>query len=533
MRECLLILCVLTLLQCSFQEKELNSKISLPYKLIDLKNVNVAACLTGSDKSQCSKMSWEMSFIGAYDKTLEVWNVTNKKVYTTKKDSLLNIAQYEIKPAKNILLNLVKDKQVVMFNEAHHLPHHRITTMSYLEEMHELGFRYLGVEGLKENGDSLMNRKVPTINSGYYIKEPQYSNLLKKAISLGYTVFNYDDGGRGKEREITQAKNIARILQSDENAKILIHAGWGHIREDTTILGGLMAYEFKKETGIDPFTINQTRFNEQSKIEFEHFIYQKLDYFDVPSFLVNKTDQTIYTDYITDVIIFHPRTSKRNNRPNYYNQSDLFTSKTLSYSKFKKEELLILVYDRNDKTPIEERIAIDIAVKEKHLNKVELHLPFSGEFIIYAIDSESKVKDIQKLSIDFNLFKENHSEITIEQQSAFDALNKLQMRADEHNRIYSTFPGIDQPCYPPDSSFTITQSELLIAMKQFVNKHCKKLDKEVRDKLANTAVLAQTKYKVLHCPSNSSSDNYKDGLPYSGIWVMPNVLDSRDIILEW
>jgi len=125
------------------------------------------------------------------------------------------------------------------------------------------------------------------------------------------------------------------------------------------------------------------------------------------------------------------------------------------------------------------------------------------------------------------------SELTLEQESAFDALNTLQVSTDEKNRLYSTFADIVQPCYPPDTSFVITRSELLIAMMQFVKENCTSLNIEERDKLIKTAVLAQKEYTVLHCTGNSSNINYEKGLPLIGTWVMPSVLDRRDVVLVW
>lgn len=130
-------------------------------------------------------------------------------------------------------------------------------------------------------------------------------------------------------------------------------------------------------------------------------------------------------------------------------------------------------------------------------------------------------------------YTESSLELTSEQQSAFDALNTLQVSTDEKNKLYSTFAGIPQPCYPPDTSFTISRSELLTAMKHFVSKNCTYLSFEERDKLATTGVLAQEEYIVLHCPDNSSNVNYENGLPMTGTWVIPSVLGRRDIILDW
>ena len=70
---------------------------------------------------------------------------------------------------------------------------------------------------------------------------------------------------------------------------------------------------------------------------------------------------------------------------------------------------------------------------------------------------------------DSNSYNNPISELTQDQQSAFDALNKLQTNTDEMNRLYSTFANIDQPCYPADTSFEVSQSELLMFMEQFIS----------------------------------------------------------------
>ena len=124
-------------------------------------------------------------------------------------------------------------------------------------------------------------------------------------------------------------------------------------------------------------------------------------------------------------------------------------------------------------------------------------------------------------------------ELTSAQEAAFDALNTLQTSTDEVNRLYSTFANTYQPFYPADTSFVITQSQLLTFMKQFVSQHCQHLTKDMQDELAKTSVLAQEQYTVFYCSRESSSENFKNGLPLSGIWVIPNVLGRRDVIIVW
>lgn len=123
--------------------------------------------------------------------------------------------------------------------------------------------------------------------------------------------------------------------------------------------------------------------------------------------------------------------------------------------------------------------------------------------------------------------------LTTAQQSSFDALNTLQLSTDEKDHLYSTFAGITQPFYPPDTSLTISRSELLTAMEQFVTRHCTNLTIKERSELIETAVLAQEEYTVLHYTDNSSNFNYENGLPMTGTWVMPSVLGRRDVIIVW
>lgn len=153
--------------------------------------------------------------------------------------------------------------------------------------------------------------------------------------------------------------------------------------------------------------------------------------------------------------------------------------------------------------------------------------------LICSCNNSEKGKEQKRELIKSIYFDNVVSELTEEQGAAFDALNTLQTSTDQRNRLYSTFSNIDQPCYPPDTSFEISQSELLVFMKQFIAENCKSMEREIQNKLAETSVLAQKKYTVLHCRENNSNIDYKKGLPMVGTWVLPKVLNRRDISLVW
>lgn len=122
-------------------------------------------------------------------------------------------------------------------------------------------------------------------------------------------------------------------------------------------------------------------------------------------------------------------------------------------------------------------------------------------------------------------------ELTPTERAAFDALNTLQVSTDEINRLYSTFAGIDQPCYPPDTTITITQAKFHEALVHFASLHCTKISTTEREELIAQSALAQDKYTLALCLENSHS--FKGEIPMSGTWVILSVLNRRDVILVW
>ena len=129
--------------------------------------------------------------------------------------------------------------------------------------------------------------------------------------------------------------------------------------------------------------------------------------------------------------------------------------------------------------------------------------------------------------------KASSSEFTIVEQAALDAFNTLQISTDERNRLYSTFPGIEHACYPPDTIFTLSQSQFTTAMNKFVRTYCKNLPLPQQDMLISTCVLAQENYTISLCSKGSSIDFMNDSFPMSGIWIIPKVLNTRDVIIKW
>ena len=154
--------------------------------------------------------------------------------------------------------------------------------------------------------------------------------------------------------------------------------------------------------------------------------------------------------------------------------------------------------------------------------------------MLFSCTPVQEDKNQRQEKVEFStIYVDSMPELTSIQQEAFDALNTLQTSTDEKNRLYSTFANVDQTFYPADTSFSTTQSEMLAFMKQFVSKYCQNLSVNMQDELAKTSVLAQEAYTVFYCNNESVKQNFKNGLPMSGTWVMPNILGRRDVIMVW
>ncbi|MCZ2101838.1 MAG: hypothetical protein LC107_09910 [Chitinophagales bacterium] len=289
-----------------------------------------------------------LSFSGYYREVLQIWDKNGvRKPKTTEQDSLFFMNSKKVN-AKDYIIKQSKNAQIVIINEAHHMPKHRIFTKSLLKELYANGYRYLGLEALF---DSTINvRKYPIIESGYYTKEPEFGNLLSEALDIGFTLFGYEvsSNKNGKEREIEQAQNIQKFIESVPAGKVLIHCGFAHAYEnDYPAWEKAMAGRLKEYMKIDPLTIDQTMFLERSNSENNH-LFIELNNTNEPIVLINENEQ-VFNGNInqTDIVVIHPPTTYVNNRPNWL--IDGKKGYTIPPSKIKNNEsLIILAYRMNE-----------------------------------------------------------------------------------------------------------------------------------------------------------------------------------------
>jgi hypothetical protein len=237
-----------------------------------------------------------------------------------KEISLLKNIQYA--PAKEAVISNAQFYRVMMINEAHAKPVHRAFTYSLLEDLYKGGYRYLAMETF----NNYANRCLDSLNvfTGYYTNEPIGGELVRKALQTGYTLVSYEDTATGhssSQRDSVQAENIYSILKKDSSAKIVVHAGYSHICEERIGDYTPMGSWFKKISGIDPFTVEQTTMTQGSDYEYARLYYEFFtDKFSitVPSVIFqNKRPFNPLLENGYDLHIIHPPSVYENNRPSW------------------------------------------------------------------------------------------------------------------------------------------------------------------------------------------------------------------------
>lgn len=184
------------------------------------------------------------------------------------------------------IVELAKDRRIVIVNEAHHVPQHRAFTLALAARLKPLGFTHLACETFasREEAAKLAKSGVPTQSTGFYSLEPTFGELLRQAAKLGYVPIHYemkpasmdpnaDAMARIADRETQQAGHLfEQLFAQDSGAKVLIHVGYSHATEDwrKTPEGrdhAWMAARLARLTGLDPLTIDQTGLREASTFE--------------------------------------------------------------------------------------------------------------------------------------------------------------------------------------------------------------------------------------------------------------------------
>jgi hypothetical protein len=303
------------------------------------------------------------------------------------------LKNYRPVSAVEAIAKAAANQQIVMINEAHHVPQHRVITIELLKALKKQGYRYFAAETLFETDADLNKRGYPLTGSGAYLEEPIYGDVIRTALKLGYKVIAYDVNGVGPDaRERGAATNLKnRIFQNDSQAKVLIHVGYGHNSEGTRSNGNkLLAGYLREFTGIDPLTIDQTLMTERSAPEYEFSLYRMVTarYNPAKPFVFQNSKEEFWTlkNSGRDITLFSPRSVYSNNRPAWLKLNGARREYLLSRD-ICGAETHCLVRARFAEESAD-AVSIDqIEAKTNHANA--LLLP-TGNFIVEVQDAQGK-----------------------------------------------------------------------------------------------------------------------------------------------
>ena len=321
---------------------------------------------------------------GAYKKALEHWDLampSRARNYSQAQSDSLK-ALYKPMAAMPYILERAKSHQIVMINEAHHSARHRMFTKELLTALYEQGFRYLGLEALSYEDDmsALRRRGYPIAETGYYIKDPQFGNMIRTALKLGYTLFPYESqvegNGSPQVREEAQARNIQKLLETNPDAKMLIHCGFDHNLEGTHPSWGVtMASLLSDYTDINPLTINQTAYAERANTDWNAPLTKVFSVTE-SSVLVDSMQTAVpykRKDAWNDMAVLHPQTHYKNGRPEWqFTKAVVSVSVDLSTAIGMTYPAMVLAYKKGEL--LSKAVPVDIAEIQEGTTEAQLVL---------------------------------------------------------------------------------------------------------------------------------------------------------------
>lgn len=267
-------------------------------------------------------LSWYQTFIGDDQDALRSFSIRETALPNDNLSPLVQPGWHAV-PALTYLPQLAKSYRAVFLNEAHNVPLTRSLTVQLLKQLRAEGFNYFAAETLYHTDTALQKRGYPVATSGFYTREPIYAEMVRTALKLGYKVVAYeaDDDHTGDAREAQQAQNLYRILKNDPNAKLVVNAGYAHIQEEGKFLGAQsMAEHFRKISGMDPLTVEQTMLIPHGSSFIDHPYYtaivQSLQP-EQPIVFINAQGKPWSLRPGYDVSVIFPETRVRDGRPTW------------------------------------------------------------------------------------------------------------------------------------------------------------------------------------------------------------------------
>lgn len=224
-------------------------------------------------------LSWFQSWVGDYAASRVTFSIAQPP---EKGDSAAPMDEgYRAAPALDAIAQLARDRRAIFFNENHNIALTRTLTVQMLPKLRELGYDTFAAETLYHDDKDLMRRGYPTPDTGFYTEEPIYSEMVRTALKLGFRVIAYESESMatGDAREREQARNLIERAfdKQHKDARIVVNGGFMHIQKAGRFFdGAAMAQHFRKLSGIEPVTIEQTVLIPHDLPGGDHPVYRRI-----------------------------------------------------------------------------------------------------------------------------------------------------------------------------------------------------------------------------------------------------------------
>lgn len=269
------------------------------------------------------------SYLGDYRQTLFYSDAAFHDRGSTGRigDDTAFVKRHKFVDAADYITTQAKYHQVIMINEAHHLPYHRAFVLPMLKKFYDVGYRYLAIETLD---DTLINQKqYPDYTTGTYTSEPIFGEMIREALRLHFKLVAYEStekcDNKSKDpnycsrfRDSVMAQNLNKIFKADPKAKLLVYAGYDHIHEGSEDSWKKMAQFFTELTGINPFTIETTRQVEHLYPQRNPREFAAVNYFNhISSPVIALNDSGVWHGEFVDATVIFPQYLAKGKRPAY------------------------------------------------------------------------------------------------------------------------------------------------------------------------------------------------------------------------
>lgn len=270
--------------------------------------------------------AFQYACIGQYEKALQAWDqFAQPKEELEEQDKTAFQALLQ-RDARSYIAEQADNNDIVIFNEYRHLPIHRSFTLSMLSRLYSKGYRYLAIDVIPFENDSLNEIgyvNVQTEGDEHYLADPLYSDLIRRAIRLGFEILPMHVSEKEVpvgEQARAMVRSIHRAVRKDSEAKIIVHTNYPQAMKVTPKgWDGTLYYYLKLLTRNGVLSIDQASMTAHSQPEFEN-PYYRLSKLSAPAVFVSHTGKAFVEPSkadLFDVQIFQPRTSYNYNRPDW------------------------------------------------------------------------------------------------------------------------------------------------------------------------------------------------------------------------